>query len=350
MAIETNSLLAQMLGEETISSGIFDVLEKKKSKQDRYRDLMRGGNMYSYSTFQLLHACERKLQLKKLEMSIEGQTRGITRQEDNIDFAFGKAVESGVHAVLMEKQSHEIWWDMFRAWDVPLLMQHPKGKAKTFIDAWVAVEKFAWIKDNMFQGWEIAYFNGKPAIELSLCIDIQNGYYYCGHVDVVMWNPLENRYRILEIKTTGLKWSHEAMYKNSDQANGYSIVLDSIVEDIEATNTYEVFYLQFSTETDQWTRYDFTYSRSNRASWINTILIDINRVDTYRSINFYPKRGGSCLDYGRPCAYFGTCDLSAEYFNGTGEFDTITEEDLEKQDFDFRFTLQQIIETQQGLI
>lgn len=351
MAIDKSTLLAQMLGEESVSSGIFDALDKKKSKQDRYRNLMRGGNMYSYSVMSLLNACERKLQITKLENSRPGKEMGIQRNNNNIDFAFGKAVESGVHAVLLGKAPHLVYFDMFQAWDVPLLMQHPKGKAKSFIDAWVAVEKFAWIKDNMFQGWEIAYFNGKPAIELSLCVDMENGYYYCGHVDVVMWNPIENRYRVLEIKTTGLKWTHEAMYKNSGQASGYSIILDSIVEDLEATSTYEVFYLMFSTETDQWVRYDFTYSRSSRASWINTILLDINRIDTYRTINFYPKRGGSsCLDYGKPCAFFGVCDLSAESFNGTGEFDTVTEEEIAAQSFDFRFTLGQIIRTQQELI
>lgn len=350
MALNETSLLSQIFSGETVTSGIFDVLDKKKSKQDRYRDLMRGGNMYSYSTFQLLHTCERKLQLQKLENSRLGQEQQITKQDDNIDFAFGKAVESGIHAILLGKEEHLIWWDMFRAWDVHLLMQHPKGKAKTFIDAWLAVEKFAWIKDNMLGGWEVAYFNGNPAIELSLLIDLENGYYYGGHVDVVLYNSLENRYRILEIKTTGLKWSHPAMYKNSNQANGYSIVLDSIVEDLESTSTYEVFYLQFSTETDQWTRYDFTYSRSNRASWINTILLDINRVETYRQIKFFPKRGGSCLDYGRPCQYFDVCDLSPEYFNSTGDFDTCTEDDIQVHNFDFRFTMSQIIATQQELI
>ena len=350
MAINTTSLLAQMLGEESVSSGIFDVLDKKKSKQDRYRELMRGGNMYSYSTFSLFNTCERKLQLTKLENSHAGQAQSITKNADNIDFAFGIAVESGVHAVLLGKEPHKVWWDMFRAWDVHLLLEHPKGKAKTFIDAWLAVEKFAWIKDNMLQGWEVAYFGGQPAIELSLCIDLENGYYYCGHVDVVLYNSFENRYRVLEIKTTGLKWSHEAMYKNSDQANGYSIILDSIAADIEATGTYEVFYLQFSTETSQWTRYDFTYSRSNRASWINTMLLDIQRANTYERISFFPKRGKGCMDYGRPCVYFGICDLDPSSFNGTGDFDMVTEEELVEQGFDFRFTLSQIIETQQGLI
>lgn len=350
MAIGASTLLGQMLAGESISSGIFDPLTKKNSKQDRYRTLMRGGNMFSYSTFQMFVGCERKWHLNKLEHSLRGQEQSITRNEDNIDFAFGKAVESGVHAILLGKPSHQVYFDMLRAWDIPLLAQHPKGKAKTFMDAWIAVDKFSWINGCLFPGWEIAYFNGKPAIELALCVDLENGKYYCGHVDVVLFNPIENRYRVLEIKTTGLKWTHPAMYKNSGQANGYSIVLDSIVEDLEATSTYEVFYLQFSTEMDKWDVYNFTYSRSNRASWINTILLDINRVQTYITISFFPKRGGNCLSYGKPCVYFDVCDLSPEYFNGTGEMDIIEEEELSEQNFDFYFTISEILATQQELI
>lgn len=344
-----DGILASVL-DSSVASGAFDALNKKQSKQDKYNQLMRGINILSYSTFSGLHSCERKFQLKKLEQSNANSIETVSAFNTNIDFAFGRTVETGIHAVLLNKPKHLIWFDMFRAWDAELLLQHPKEIPKTFLDAWIAIDKFAWIKDNMFQGWELAYFNGKPAIELAMHIDMENGFHYLGHMDVALYNPLERRYRVLEIKTTGLKWVHPAMYKNSDQANGYTVILDSIAKDIEETATFEVFYLVFTTNNGQWNRFDFTYSRSNRAGWINTILLDINRINTYKQVNFWPKRGGSCMDFGRPCQFFDACDLDAEHFNGTGEFEEVSEEELLTHEFDFRFKLSEIIQTQQELI
>lgn len=344
-----NGVLASILDKE-LAPSIFNILDKKKTKQDRYLHLMRGINILSYSTFSGFHSCERKFQLKKLELSGDNNLEFVGAIQNNIHFAFGKAIESGIHAVLLGKPRHQIWFDMFRAWDADLLYVDEKYKDKSFLDAWIAIDKFSWIKDNMFQGWELAYFNGKPAIELSMCINMENGYYYLGHMDVALYNPIERRYRVLEIKTTGLKWVHPAMYKNSDQANGYTIILDSIAKDIEETATFEVFYLVFTTVDGMWKRFDFTYSRSNRAGWINTIMLDINRINTYRKVEFWPKRGGSCMDYGKPCQFYDVCDLNTTGFSESGEFEEITEEELEEHSFDFRFNISKIIATQQELI
>jgi hypothetical protein len=175
-------------------------------------------------------------------------------------------------------------------------------------------------------------------------------FYYVGHTDIVLYHPILNRYKVLEIKTTGRKFVHDAMYKNSDQAIGYSIVLDSIARDQESTGTFDVMYLVFMTVQDLWKNFDYSKSRSMRAEWINTILLDIQRINTYRRAGIWPKRGGSCMDFGRPCQFFDICDMGPEHFNGTGEFDIITEEELAENHFDFRFSLQDIINTQMELV
>jgi len=92
----------------------------------------------------------------------------------------------------------------------------------------------------------------------------------CGHYSLY---PKERRYRVLEIKTSGATTIHEAMYKNSDQATGYSVMLDSIAADKEETTTFEVFYLVFASTLDTLENFfEFTKSRSGRAGWINTII------------------------------------------------------------------------------
>lgn len=328
-----------------ILAGLWSGIAKRQSKQDRYLKLMRGINILSYSTFNALHSCERQFQKNKLRLAANVNTPRVLFAETNIDFAFGRAVESGVHSTLLKKSKQDIFIDMFMAWDIPLWQTHPRNYAKEFVDTLLAIDQFGYIRDMLFEGWEIAYFDGKPAIEVSMCIDLGNGYYYVGHADVIMYHPIERRFRVLEIKTTGAKYVHTAMYQNSDQAVGYSIMLDSIAKDLEESATFEVFYLVFCSSLNKWERFDFTKSRSQRAGWLNTLLLDIQRINTHRQVNFWPKRGGSCFEYSKPCQYFTLCDLEA-----MNEFDVITPEEINTHDFDFRFSIDKIIETQEELI
>jgi hypothetical protein len=84
--------------------GKYSPNDSKNIKQKRYRKLMRGVNIYSYSTFSTLHACERKTACSKLEASRRNAEDFVFESvEENVDFAFGRAMESGVQAALLDK-------------------------------------------------------------------------------------------------------------------------------------------------------------------------------------------------------------------------------------------------------
>jgi len=228
MTIIKDSLKA-LIGSHDISAGLHSTIGARERKKDRYLHLMKGINIVSYSTFGNLHTCERKFALKKLQQaSIVNDPNYVPYT--NIDFAFGKAIETGVQSIFLQKTKEEVFFAMFLAWDMPLDATHPKDQAKTFVDAIIAIEKFKLIKDQIFPGWEIAYFKGKPAIELAMLIDMETGHFYVGHADIILFHPKERRYRVLEIKTSGSKVIHEAMYKNSDQATGPHILLSLATE------------------------------------------------------------------------------------------------------------------------
>jgi hypothetical protein len=342
--------LTSLLGNQDIKGALFDPNKVKKSKQTRYRELMKGINIYSHSTSERYITCERKYCCNKLEQNRPYAENDIVTMESNIDFAFGRAVETGVQAAMLNHPKHRIFWDMFRAWEMNLMQQHPKNYAKTFTDSVIAIDQFLYIKQQLMQGWVIAMFNGKPAIELAFLVDLENGYYYVGHVDIILYHPTQKKYKVLEIKTTGTKTLHPAMYKNSGQATGYSIVLDQIANDVELAATFEVLYLVYPIHTGIWVPYEFTKSRSNRADWINTLLLDMQRINTSRTVKFWPKRGSSCFDFYRPCEYLDRCDLDPSSFNQSGDFAVVTESDLEKHEFDFHFKLSDILATQRELV
>lgn len=343
-------ILSDILKGVDVKSALFDPNKEKRKKQKRYDDLMKGINVYSHSTSERFLSCERKFSITKLQANTTILNDPVVRLEGNIDFAFGRAVETGIQSALLKNSKTRIFFDMFCAWDIGLMVEHPKGIAKTFTDAVIAIDQFLWIQDQIMQGWEIAMFKGKPAIELSLLIDLENGYYYVGHADIILYHPVLRRYRVLEIKTTGSKNVHPAMYKNSGQSTGYSVFLDEIARDVELTATFEVFYLVWPTALNSWRLYEFVKSRSNRADWLNTLMIDIQKIRAYREMNFWPKRGSSCFEYGRPCQYLDTCDLTADAWNQDGQFAIITEDDLQRHEFDFKFKLSDIVRTQKELI
>lgn len=342
--------LTNILAATDIKSSLFDPNKAKHSKQRRYLQLMRGVNMYSHSTSEKFISCERKFKCTKLEQNNPVNIDFIPTLEGNIDFAFGRAVETGIQSSLLENTKEKVFFDMFMAWDIKLMQQHPRNYAKTFTDACIAIDQFQYIRRELMQGWEIAMFRGKPAVELSLLLDLENGYYYVGHADIILYHPILKKYRVLEIKTTGIKAIDEALYKNSGQAIGYSIFLDEIAKNAETTATFEVQYFVWPIHLGYWKPYEFTKSRSNRADWINTLLLDIQRIHTYRTVAFWPKRGSACFDYNRRCDFFDRCDLDDKSFNQTGQFAVIGEKELEEHEFDFKFKITEIIKTQKELI
>jgi hypothetical protein len=114
---------------------------------------------------------------------------------------------------------------------------------------------------------------------------------------------------VLEVKTTSSNTVSAATYKNSAQAIGYSIVLDSLFPEL---SSYEVQYLIYKTKSTDYEAMVFQKSYLDRALWIRTLLLDIETIKMYENANIYPMRGQSCNDFYRECEYFGICTLATE--------------------------------------
>src|SRR5712671_852314 len=94
--------LSTILSSHDISAGIFSTIKAKERKKDRYLHLMRGINIVSYSTFGHLHNCEREYALNKLRQAAASADSNFVPYT-NIDLAFGKAIETGVQSVFLQK-------------------------------------------------------------------------------------------------------------------------------------------------------------------------------------------------------------------------------------------------------
>lgn len=317
-----------------------------------YRKLTSHANITSYSLLSQLHDCPRKFELEKLQANT---TVLVDAGPVNLDFAFGHAVGAGIQTFAATQSLVSAQLAAFLAWkadwDAEKLDKNQRPTGKSLAHAMIAVEKFQYFWDRELAEWEVVRLSsGKLATELAFAVDFQNGKFYFGHIDTVLQHKTGKQLAVWEGKTTG--WSvNEATYGNSNQALGYSVVVDKIAEEIGANgNDYDVLYIIYDTKNQAFTLMPFHKTRTQRAEWLQDVLLDHANIATYQRIGFYPKRGESCVSkFGYPCNWYGTCQMSnSSLFPGVTPPELGKEEVNSVEDLDFVFTLDELIATQKG--
>lgn len=318
-----------------------------------YRELTSRENITTYSLLTGLHECPRRYELNKLQANHPSNTvdTGIV----NLDFSYGHAVGAGIQTYAATGNVQAAIFAAMLAWKAPhdaeKLDKRDNFTGKSLAYAVLAVEKFAfWWKENMDE-WEVVVLpNGKKAVELAFAIDFQNGRYHFGHIDTVIRHRVSSKLAVWEGKTTGFESVDEAMYANSNQALGYSVVVDAIAKEIGADGTeYEVFYIVYSSKAREFQLLPFGKTRSQRAEWLQDTLLDHASLDTYKRIGFYPKRGESCISrYGYRCNWFGTCTMRNDSLFPGLEMKSLSPDELHSiEALDFVFKLEDLVATQQ---
>lgn len=273
--------------------------------------------LLSHSSIETLHSCPRKFEIYRMNYA--------PKEKGTIDTAFGHAVGVGVQELLISKSANETSqtettntsllseyqnaiWKMFLSWEVDIDETKPKSK-KSFHSACLAVEKYQQqLLPLLTSEWELAYFEGKPAVELGFIIKLPNDYYYRGYVDAVLVNKKEKRFRVLELKTTGLNVVDVAQYKNSFQGVGYGVILDKLAASMDYAADYYVDYLVYKTVSQEFLTFPFLKTNYQRAKWLSQLLVETETIDLYLQKELFPTHGESCYNFYRQCQYFGICE------------------------------------------
>lgn len=317
-----------------------------------YRKLTASGNVTSYSKLASLHKCPRAYELDQLDANSPFATEPATV---NLDFAFGHAVGAGIQTYAATRSLVSAQFAAFLAWKAPWDAEktdakgNPKGKSLTWAE--LAVEKFGWFYQKELSDFDVVTLpNGNPATELSFAIDMENGFYHFGHIDTLLQSKSTGKLAVWEGKTTGFETVDEALYANSSQALSYSVVVDAISKQLNCSGTdYEVLYVVYSSATRDFQLLPFGKSRTQRAEWLQDVLLDHAAIKQYEQLKFYPKRGDSCFNskFNQRCKHFGTCTMSNAALHPQTEVKMLTTiEDVEA--VDFKFTLSELIAAQKG--
>lgn len=288
----------------------------------------------SYSSLLTLHTCPRKFELYKKRSSFKSAELEVS----TITFSFGHVIGEAIQNVLAGWSEQKVILQMFQGWHADLYAEDKKAK-KSFWEAVIAAKKFiALINAGQFRDYELVQYQGKPAVELSFCISFPDGFRLRGYVDAVLKNKLTGEIVVLECKTTGNKNLDDSIYKNSAQAIGYSIVLDSLFPEM---SSYVVLYYVYQTHQQEYTAIPFRKDHLQRALWIRELLLDIDTIKLYESAGVYPMRGESCYSFFRRCEYYGNCTLSTNYLTTQA-----TEKEVDKEEYQINLTLMDLLDSQ----
>lgn len=263
----------------------------------------------SYSSLLQLHRCPRRFQLEKLNDRVED----TSPTEENITFTFGHAVGEGVQEFFANSTYEQAIWKMYCRWAVDLFAANEK-KGKSFWLAVNAIRKL-YAMYELFSQYDLVYYideNGdsRPAVELGFIIDCPDGFKFRGYVDVVVRDRVTGEIVVIEVKTTSSRSLHPAQYKNSAQALGYSVILDTVVP---GYSSYKVIYLVYCTTEGEWEQMAFNKTLLQRARWIQQLMLDIEVIKMYAVNGYFPQYGESCYDFYRECKYFGNCGLETKF-------------------------------------
>lgn len=304
---ELEQLLNSPLGVDTAST-LAAAAAVAKLNYDRLHSFR---NVTSYSTQQVLFQCPRKFQWMKMRAAHRaehGALDGDPESRGSVTFAFGHAVGAGVAVYDKTKNLDAAIFAAFLAWDVDLLAEIPRvsgrpHKKESFAYAVWALEQYPrfYEEDTDINEYEVV------KLEASVAVDLENGYFYTGHVDELLRHRETGKLRVKENKTSGFAAIDPALYSNSEQALSYSVVVGA-----HGVQEYDVLYTIYSKPNETWLAMPFVKTKLARVEWMQSQGMTSSELDMYSEHNFFPMRGGSCLAFNRRCELYEECNLSPE--------------------------------------
>ena len=299
--------------------------------------------LLSYSFLELLHTCPRKYQLTRLRATPDDEDP-LAAKNQNVTFAFGHVVGDGIQDVMMGLSEEDVILRMFLGWHADLEDRNEK-QVKSFYHAVAAVQQFKHIRDNGFlDDYELMEYEGKPAAELSFLIELPDGFQMRGSVDAVLRHRESGEIMVLECKTSSASSLNPANFKNSAQGIGYSIILDVIAPEV---SSYKVLYLVYLTKQMCFEPLPFIKSHTQKAQWIQELLLDVEILKLYENTGVYPMYGGSCTAWFRDCEYLQVCTLSTKHIVPPRNDDVIVETNSTyKGEYSIKLTLMDVISGQ----
>ena len=79
-------------------------------------------------------------------------------------------------------------------------------------------------------------------------------------------------------------------------------------------------------------------------------MFDVSRIQQFNEAEHFPMRGNNCYTFFRECEYYGACNMSPQFLFGGRSIEEIPllKELTEETHYDFKFTIEELIEAQRS--
>ena len=265
----------------------------------------------SHSSRGSLSSCPRKLEFRKMYAS--------SRRDETQATGSGKAMHEAFQSWIVDKDVDKGLWQLISNYPIqyqktPMDANSLEGCIGTYLHS---------VKSDLFNEWEIAYVvkpDGEkvPAVEVPFNLRMQVDFFntgrlvwvnYIGYIDLVMYNRIEDRYAVWDIKTTTKDGDFVTQFNFDEQCLPYGLVLQKLLG-LDYARGYEVGY--WVTKLHAVEPYEklltFTKDGAGVAEWLRGYLLDIYMLQTYHKLGFFPRHGGNCSSWNRRCQFFDLCD------------------------------------------
>jgi len=263
----------------------------------------------SYSRRQTLNRCARLFQLREIK-----QRKSRT---PSIDTAFGSAFGAGVQELFKSGSIERATVAALANWDYPEFEDmYGKKHNKSF---WICVESLEIFAQSYLPSitseYELADLDGRSGIELFVYIKIGASFNYQIHIDLILQNRETKALCVVEIKTSGMD-AVESDWGNSSQTLGYYAILETLSRRMGLSIEPCVYYICFnptklfdSSASNGIQIFPYVKTPHANMEFVQELMHDIRRINDCVEHDFFPKSGGSCTAYRRPCEFYGSCDM-----------------------------------------
>lgn len=270
----------------------------------------------SFSKLNKLYSCPRKFLIEELNHRSSVDT--------SFDMAYGSAFGAGVQELFRSGDLELALLRAFAEWDHNEFESEKGYKRDKWLWSclWSLEQFYASEFQLLIQDYELAEVNGKVGIEPLIYVrfgtpGLSSSYAYQMHIDLILRNRHTRGLAIGEIKTSGMN-QQEANWGNSDQTVGYYAILEYLCRMHGELFDPEVIYIV--QQTGKQLKHDenfgfvtFRFSKHSNTSleFLLKVMSDIQTIELYIENDFFPKRGSSCVSFGRVCRHYGMCDFSS---------------------------------------
>lgn len=291
----------------------------------------------SYSRLQTLRTCPRMFQCRELA--------GQGSYEPTLDTAYGHAFAAGVQELFVSGSLPRATLAALEAWDYSYFTD-PWGKKhnKSF---WMCIASLRqWyisVWPQYGTRYRIAQFAGKPAVELFIYIAVADGYNYQIHIDLILEDVETGAVVVAEIKTSAMP-QQRANWENSLQTLGYYTAARAIAKKEGRKISPHILYivqqvgkLGDNDEGNGFFNFEFEKPSNSVSDFMMDLASQTAIIETFIEYGYFPKHGHNCVQYGKPCKFFGMCDTMPAAISATAHSQHYEQNDLTSADYVLTF-------------